>query len=267
MISRIQRLFASASCFLAATAGTLSAAAAHADLPASTRPSDVREQIPIVAYTYSANGASAGSVGAALYGQGVASRSSTIAGGGATVWGAPFERLTLVADAQRDIFANFAPSAAAIVRLYGKPGRGLSIAALGKFKVDGFGVGPNHEMESEVEGGLVVSYAQRGFHLDLNAITGFGTGDDGEIDGEGRLRIGQDLGPAVRLGVDGQARYRVSGTTPLPGHRTWDFAAGPQLLVGSRAFFGAITAGPTTMNVFDSTLGWTGVISIGGATL
>jgi hypothetical protein len=267
MVSYVHRIALSACSVIAGMTFTLSASAGDVDSVNTTRSSDIRAEIPIVAYAYSANGVSAGTMGAALYGQGLMSSSSKIGGGGATVWGSPIDRLTLVADAQRDIFGNFAPSAAAMFRLYGTPGHGLSLAALGKFKVDGFGVGPNHEMESEVEGGLLLSYAQRGFHLDLNAITGVGTGDDGEVDSEGRLRIGQDLGRAVRLGVDGQARYRLNGATPLPGNRTWDFAAGPQLLVGSHAFFGAITAGPTTMNVYDRALGWTGVISIGGATL
>src|SRR5262249_10974024 len=101
---------------------------------------------------------------------------------------------------------------------------------------------------------------------DLNAITGFGTGDDGEIDAEGRLRLGRDLGSLARVGVDGQARFRLAGDTKLPGGRTWDFAGGPQLLVGSGRFFGALTAGPATMGGV-SNVGWTAVVSIGGTTL
>src|SRR5439155_6135307 len=104
---------------------------------------------------------------------------------------------------------------------------------LGKFKVEGFGVGANDEMESEIEGGLLASYVARGWHLDANAITGFGTGDDGEIDVEGRLRIGREIRPLVRLGVDGQGRYRAAGDRALVGGRHGDFAAGPQLVIGS----------------------------------
>jgi hypothetical protein len=69
--------------------------------------------------------------------------------------------------------------------------------------------------------------------VDLNAITGFGTGDDGEIDSEGR---------------------------------NGDFAAGPQLLIGSRNFFGSLTSGPATMGVTNN-IGFTTFVSIGGATL
>lgn len=240
------------------------ASAADSDTEAPSRTIDVRGAIPIVAYTYTATGVPAGTLGAAVYGNGVMSSGNKIGGGGATVWGSPVERLTLVADAQRDIFGNFAPSAAGIVRLYGKPNDGLSLGAIGKFKVDGFGVGPNNEMESEIEGGMLLSYTRAGYHLDMNAITGFGTGDDGEIDAEGRLRIGKDLGGMFRVGVDGQGRYRMAGAKSLPGNRTWDFAAGPQLLVGSNHFFGSVTAGPTIMNVSNG-VGWTGIVSIGGA--
>jgi hypothetical protein len=194
----------------------------------------------------------------------VGSGINKVGGGGATVWGSPVDRLTLVGDAARDVFGNFAPSASAIVRLYGKPNDGFSIGAIGKFKVDGFGVGPNNEIESEIESGILLSYARAGYHLDMNAITGFGTGDDGEIDTEGRLRFGKDLGSMVRVGADGLMRYRVAGTNKLLGGRTWDFAGGPQVVVGSSHFFGALTAGPTFMNV-ASGVGWTGIISIGGA--
>ena len=93
------------------------------------------------------------------------------------------------------------------------------MGALAKFKIEGFGVGPNNEVESEVEGGLLLSYAQYGWRFDANAITGFGLGDDGEIDVEGRVRLAYDLGSRVRLGIDGQTRVRASGTTNLLGNR------------------------------------------------
>ncbi len=234
---------------------------------------DVKTEIPILAYTYQATGASAGTLGAQAYGLGMAAAGGVggrgaqrgIVGGGLTLWGAPFDRLTLVGDAPRDVNGNFAPSAAAIVRILGRADDGPSLGVIGKFKVEGFGVGPNDEVESEIEGGLLFSYAKAHWHFDVNAITGFGTGDDGEIDAEGRLRIGRDVGEHLRLGVDGQARYRVSGDAPLVGGRSGDFAGGPQLLFGSGHFFGALTAGPTTMNVFSG-LGWTAVATIGGST-
>jgi hypothetical protein len=226
--------------------------------------SDVRGQIPIVAYAYSAQGVPAGTVGAQAYGLGLEAKGQrAIAGGGGTVWGSPVDRLTLVGDGARDQFGNFAPSAAAMVRLLGDPAQGFTLSALGKFKIEGFGVGPNDELESEVELGMLLSYARQGWHLDANAIGGHGTGDDGDADAEGRLRIGRDLGDLVRVGADGQARYRLAGAAPLLGGRTWDFAAGPQLLVGQSHFFGSLTAGPATMGV-ASGIGWTAIASVGG---
>ena len=234
--------------------------------PRST-PNDVRSEIPIVAYAYTAYGASAGSVGAEAYGLGrVASGQRAISGGGATVWGSPVDRLTLIGDGARDMFGNFAPSAAVVVRIAGKPGDGWSLGALGKFKIEGFGTGPKGETESEIETGLLVSYARAVWHLDANAIGGMGTGDDGEVDVEGRLRLGRDLGRLARIGLDGQLRVRAAGDKPLPGGRRWDFAGGPQFLIGSGHFFGALTAGPATMGVVDN-VGWTAIASLGGTTL
>ncbi len=226
---------------------------------------DVKGEVPIVAYTYAAQGVSAGSVGAQAYGLGLAaSGQRAVAGGGATVWGSPIDRLTLVGDGARDQFGNFAPSAAAMVRLLGDPAKdGFALSALGKFKIEGFGVGPRDEIESELEAGLLLSYARQGWHLDANAIGGHGTGDDGDADAEGRLRLGRDLGELVRVGADGQARYRLAGAAPLLGGRTWDFAAGPQLIVGQSHFFGSLTAGPATMGV-ASGIGWTAIASVGG---
>ena len=226
---------------------------------------DVKGEIPNAAYAYSAYGATAGKVGVQAYGMGLGGRAqrATLGGGGA-VWGSPIDRLTLVADGSRDATGNFAPSAAAIVRLLGNANDGFSLGVLGKFKVEGFGTGPGGETESEIEGGLLLSYAKYGWHMDLNAITGFGTGDDGEIDAEGRLRANHDVGRFVRVGIDGQARYRLAGDTRLPGNRAGDFVAGPQVLVGSSTFFGSLTGGVATMGVVNQ-VGWTSIVAIGGA--
>jgi len=219
--------------------------------PVVTR--DVRSEVPNLAYAYTAHGATAKSLGAMAYGLGVgAAGQKGILGGGVTVWGAPIDRLTLVGDAQRNVFGNFAPSFAAVVRLLGKADEGWSLGALGKFKVEGFarpgglGTRPENpdEIESELEAGLLLSYGRDGYHFDLNAISGFGMGDDGEIDGEGRLRLGYDVARALRVGVDGQARVRVNGPQYLPNGKTWDFAGGPQLISGRRASSARSPAGP-----------------------
>jgi hypothetical protein len=145
------------------------------------------------------------------------------------------------------------------------PGDGFTLGALGKLKVEGFGTGPGGETEAELEGGLLVSYARNGWHGDLDAITGVGLGDDGEIDSEARLRLSRDLGRVVRIGVDSQARYRVAGTRPLLGGRMGDFIAGAQVLFGTSHFYGSVTGGPSTVGT-PSGLGWMTVVSIGGST-
>jgi hypothetical protein len=248
-------------------------ASARADAPSDVSlqpgaPQDVKGAVPTVAYAYSAAGAPARTVGAYAYGQGLAGAGqSALAGGGVTAWGSPVERLTLVVDVPRDVYlgGNFAPSAAALVRLLGNADRGWSLGALAKYKVEGFGTDPNGDLESEVEGGLLLSYSRSGYHLDLNTITGFGLTEEGEVDAEGRLRLGYDLTPLVRVGADGQARWRLAGTRPLPGNRTWDAAGGPQIMIGTGRFFGALTAGPSTMGIASTgVVGWTAIVSLGG---
>lgn len=251
---------------------------AHPDDRASAAPSpssseardtkDTRREVPIVAYAYSATGAPAKSVGAQGYGIGLAaSGQDAVLGGGAAVWGAPVERLTLIGDASRNVWGNFSPSAAAVVRIAGNADRGFSFGALGKFKIDGFAAGPDHdEVESELELGALGSFVQAGWHLDLNAIAGRGLGDEGETDAEGRFRVGYDLGRYVRFGLDSQGRVRLAGRKYLPNGRTWDFAAGTQVMVVMNRFFGAFTAGPTTMGLVSDSVGASAILSFGGST-
>jgi hypothetical protein len=229
---------------------------------------DVRREVPIVAYTYSAGGVTAKTYGVQLYGLGLmASGQDSVVGGGGAVWGSPIDRLTIIVDGQRNLSKDFSPSAAAIVRLYGDGREGLTLGALGKFKIDGFGKGPDgEEVESEVEAGGLLSYASAGFHLDVNAVYGVGLGDEGEMDSEGRLRVGYDVGSWARVGLDSQARVRVAGPLTLANGRSWDFAAGPQMLAYSGNFFGAVTAGPTTMGLVSDKVGWTALLSAGGTT-
>ena len=235
--------------------------------PGEANNADIRETIPNVAYAYSARGARERTLGAQTYGVGmVANGQRGTLGGGVTVWGSPIDRLTLIGDAHRNLYGDFSPSAAVVVRLFGS-NDGWSLGALGKFKVDGFAGGPERdEVESEIESGILLSYARAGWHLDANVIGGVGTGDEGEVDAEGRLRFGHDVGQWLRLGIDGQTRLRVAGPRTLPNGRTWDFAGGAQALLGSRVFFGALTVGPTTTGTLTETLGWHAVVSLGGST-
>jgi hypothetical protein len=230
-------------------------------------PRDLRAAVPQLAYAFSAYGAFPKTVGAQGYGSGLfASEQDVVLGGGATVWGSPIRRLTLIADAQRNPWGNFSPSAAVLVHLLGSATRGWSFGALGRFKVDGFAGGSNKdEIESEVELGALLSLSEAAWHLDLNTIAGRGTGDEGEMDVESRLRLGRDIASLIRIGVDGQFRARVDGPRYLPNGRTWDFALGPQLFVGSNAFYAAVTAGPSTMGLTSDAIGFSSILAIGGA--
>jgi hypothetical protein len=261
------------------TVALCAAPSAHAEEPADDRPStqlpepppegkDVRSEIPNLAYAYTAHGASFRTLGVQVYALGLAAKEQDDAiGGGGAIWLAPVERLTLVVDAQRNVSRNFSPSAAGIVRLYGSGKEGLSLGGIGKFKIDGFAAGPTHdEVESEIEIGALLSYGYLGWHFDLNGIAGRGLGDDGETDAEGRLRLARDLGDWGRVGLDGQARARLSGPRDLPNGRTWDFAAGPQFLVQQGAFYGSITAGPSTMGLESKRVGLVAIATIGGTT-
>jgi hypothetical protein len=249
---------------LASTAGAAEDGAAGAR--------DVRGAVPIVAYSYSAFGVPAGTVGGQAYGLALlGSGQASAGGGGGMVWGSPVERLTLIGDAALDPTGRFAPSAAALVRVFGDPQRGWSFGALGRVERAGFGLEPTRtrdspdELEPELDTGVLLSYAEYGWHADVNAIAGYGTGDDADVDGEGRLRLARDLGRWVRLGVDGQARARLTGPKTLLGGRTWDFAGGLQLLVGTGHVFGAMTTGPTTMNLPHG-VGVSSVLSVGAST-
>jgi hypothetical protein len=226
---------------------------------------DFRFDVPIAAFAYSAFGAPGRSLGVQAYAQTLnAADQSAVLGGGGSIFWAPVDRLTLIADGQRNIYGNFSPSAAVLFRALGDREAGWSLAALGKFKIDGFASGPDHdEVESEVEIGALASFARAGWFVDANSIVGRGTGDDGEVDVEGRLRLGRDVTRTLRLGIDGQARDRVAGPRYLPNGRTWDFAAGAQAVLSVSNFFGSLTAGPTTMGLQSSKVGWTVLASFG----
>src|SRR6185437_3836918 len=113
--STLALAFASFSaCMLALGAGEARAdSPGDASIVTAAPPRDAKTEVPILAYSYSATGAPAGTYGAYLYGTGLgASRQNATAGGGVTAWGSPVDRLTLVADIPRDVYllGNFAPS-------------------------------------------------------------------------------------------------------------------------------------------------------------
>jgi hypothetical protein len=251
----------------AETASTSSDAAnASANEAEHAYGSDVRLMVPVASYTYSAMGAPEKTMGASLTGFALGDRGrGSVLGGGASVWGAPIARLTLIADATRSVYREFSPSFGATFRLYGTPNRGLNLGALARYKVEGFGKGPaKDEVEGEVEGGVLVGYHKDRLHLDGNTILGVGATDDGEIDIEARARAGYDISQYVRVGIDGQVRIRASGPRVLANGSNADWVFGPQAMVSSGHFFGTFLAGPTTTGTLSPKVGTIVALSLGG---
>lgn len=152
---------------------------------------------------------------------------------------------------------TFVP-AAALVKLYGT--EDFVFSALANGKVQGFS-GP--EVEGEAELGFLLGIHHGAVHLDANALGGARLGEEREMDGEARLRMGMDVHPHVRLGFDSIARLRLVGDRRLPGDRVWDFTAGPQVLGSWRRFFASLTAGPTTVSRSAKGVGWLASVSLG----
>src|SRR5437763_1471760 len=83
--------------------------------PSDTLWANIRQQMPIVAYSYSAGGVPARTIGIQTYGLGLAAPGQDgVVGGGGSVWASPIERLTLVVDGRRTLSREFSPSAAGI---------------------------------------------------------------------------------------------------------------------------------------------------------
>ena len=230
--------------------------------PSRMPPATAATETPTVAFTHSAFGSSAGVVGAAGYGESRGGFTGTpMFGGGLRAWGAPIDRLTLFADAERrDEVGNlrFAPSVSASVRILGDRARGWALSLLGRYKADAFA-----ELGGEAEFAVLGSYERRGFHLDGNVIVGAGF-EEGESDGEALARVGYDVIPYLRIGAEGRGRYRLSGDVSLPGGRVWDGFLGAQVLGNYGAFIGALTFGPSNVGITQQT-GWLAMATLGGA--
>jgi hypothetical protein len=225
-----------------------------------TRARNLPQDVPLVAYTSNAFGGDAATLGVSGFTETRASSSRTqgLANGGLRVFGTPIDRLTIMLDAQRREENNeFAPSLTAQVRLLGSTKEGWALSALGRYKTEGFA-----EFGGELEGGVLFSASNLGFHVDTNLIAG-GDFDGGESDGEFLARGGYDLTRFLRVGAEGRGRYRLSGTAKLPGNRAWDAFGGAQLMAFADHYFGAVTAGPSTVGISDS-IGWSIILNVGG---
>jgi hypothetical protein len=229
-------------------------------------PKDIRDEVPLIGYTVSAFGASARTAGAAGYAgvltgaavPAASGASSTQATGGARIWGSPVDRLTIMLAVDRRYYDKAAPSATAIVRIFGDRDRGWALGLMATYRTDGFA-----ELGGEIEGGLDFSVARSRFRADANLVVG-GEPDGGDADGELRLRLGYDATRWLRIGADGQFRYKLAGAALLPGGRVADAVVAPELLFGVWHFFIAARGGPTTVGVGKG-IGWTATTTLGGA--
>ncbi len=231
------------------------------------RPRDARDAAPIVGTTVTAFGAPGWSAGAAGYAGFLGLSRPTPGtqayepGGGARIWAAPVDRLTVLVEIDRRYYRGFSPAVTAMVRIAGDRRRGWALGAGMSYRAESFA-----ELGGELEGALHLSVARAGFHSDLNVVAGGGLEEEagGEADGEVKLRLGYDVASWLRIGADGRFRQRLAGAKTLPGGRFSDAMGGPEVLFGYRNFFWAIAAGPTTVGVANG-YGWTGTGTFGAA--
>lgn len=261
--------FARMGCVVVTAAiGTTSvvAAAQTADSPTEApRPGAIERsaatEVTRVAYTHTAFGASAMTIGGAGFGEATGPFKGTERphfGGGVRVWGSPIDRLTLLADGERrETTDEFAPSASVQVRILGSRPEGWALSGLVRYKAEGFA-----ELGGEAEFALLGSYARHHVHFDGNAIVGTAFEEE-ERDVEGLARAGYDVLPFLRIGGEGRIRYRIAGDITLPGGRTWDGIVGPQVLGHYNAFFAALTGGPSNVGIVDK-VGWAAIATVGG---
>ncbi len=237
--------------------------------PPVAEPHDIRQEIPLLAYTTSAFGAPRMTIGALGYGgilgapgqtsAGTGLVNSISAGGGARIWGSPIDRLTIMLEVARPLDdkacggagkpcvpANAAkPSATIIGRILGSQAQGYALAAQLTYRTDGFA-----DFGGEFEGSVLFSLARRGFHLDTNVTFGGAADpDEQEADGEVKLRFGYDVTSWFRVGLDGRFRYRLLGAQSLPGNRLGDAVGGPELLFSYKHLFVAVDGGPSTVGI------------------
>ena len=217
---------------------------------------DLKSAFPRYAFVESPWGFDKPGMFAALAAGGVTAKGQSESQGGVRVGGA-YDRLTVHALLGRGLDQRWSPTATAHVRLLGSPQGSYSLGVMGQYKAEGF-----TEAGGEVEMGLTFGLRQSRFYLEANALAGAGLEEEegGEVDAEGKLRLGFRALDALRLGAEGQFRQRLSGDRRLPGNRTNDWTAGPQLIWATGPVFAAVTGGAT------SQLGQTGsfgVLSVG----
>lgn len=268
--ARVRPVLAAFAFGLAASTSTLAALAAPPGgdtVAPPPKPTDARDEIPVMSYTQSAFGASRLTVGAAgyvgvLYGQpnpaGQPDAGKTLPQGGARIWGSPVDRLTLSVQVDRRDFSSPSPSATIAVRLAGSRAAGWAIGASAMYKAEGFA-----QVVGELEGALLASISHRGLHVDLNGVFGAAFTEP-EMDAEVKLRLGYDVTPWMRIGGDSRFRMRVGDGKYLAGGRSYDAVGGPEVAFGYKHFFASVMGGPSTVGVAQG-YGWTATTTLGGA--
>jgi hypothetical protein len=251
-------VFVSLALFFVLSVAKASAQASNDDGSTTASPPDARGLAPLSAFALSAGGALPRTVGGSAFGGAVLSGQAAALSGGFHVWGSPIDHLTLVCNGLRSYSGDLSPELGLNVRFWGERDRGWSLGGSALYKNEGFA-----EIEGEVEGGFLVSFHNDGYHLDLNAVAG---GGEDELDAEGKLRLGKDLGRFVRLGLDSQVRKRLAGEHSLPGGRSWDFVGGLQTTVAAANYFATVTAGPSTQAV-ERGVGAVAMLMVGASTL
>jgi len=179
-------------------------------------------------------------------GTGVTQNSTDTAQGGVILGGSPVNRLTLHGFVGRDENGRLAPSATIHVRFLGDYAAGYALGALVRYKTEGF-----TEAGGEAEIGITGGFHRAGFHLDANLVGGLGVEESemGEVDAEGRLRLGYDVIRFVRLGAVGQVRSRLAGDRALAGGHKWDAMGGPAISAWYTRFLLCLNGGPSTVGV------------------
>ena len=187
------------------------ASKAEATSPSSQAPATVAaDEIPRIGVVESAFGSSRGVVFAGLQGLAV-SNSDEHAHAGLLLGGSPLSRLTLYGLFGRDGKGNFSPSVSAQFAVLGGAREGYALSLLAQYKAEGF-----TEAGGELESGLFAAFRRHGWYVNLGALVGFGLEEEGEeaygkeeegeVDAEGKLRVGYEVLSALRLGV--VARFR-----------------------------------------------------------
>jgi len=212
--------------------------------PLSSREPGV--QMPRLGLTESPFGLAPSTGFLALSGVGTSAKSDNKSEGGVRVGFSPLPRLTVHGYAGRDAKGEFAPSVAAHVRVLGSMEQGAALGLLGQYKAEGFS-----ELGGEVEFGVTGGVRAGRWVLMGNAVVGAGVEEkeEGELDGELKLRAGYDVGAGVRLGAEGQARRRFAGPNKLAGGRDWDALGGPQVSWQGAPMLVAMSFGPSTAGV------------------